>query len=159
MRDWQTFTRQRDQIMYGLKYGPNLGKPLRIEKNKNGNTRSQISAILEDWEESTFLIRMTKNSRKPLNMRGENWKGLWTQPCRAKRRFTRATGNWLRKWLHLTKFQRPPMVVWWSPTKPQGNEWNLLYQQNPKIPLQVMDLLRWPITIWFTCTGCKSSGG
>ena len=29
-RDWHKFKRQRDHIMYGLKYGPKLGKPLRI---------------------------------------------------------------------------------------------------------------------------------
>ena len=64
VRDWPKFKRLRDQIMYGLKYGAKLGKPLRIEKNKNGKTRNQNSTKLDDWEESTLLIRMTKNTRK-----------------------------------------------------------------------------------------------
>ena len=40
--DYQT------QIKYCQKYGPRLGKPLRIEKNKNGKTRSQNSTMLDD---------------------------------------------------------------------------------------------------------------
>ena len=108
-RDWQKFKRLRDQIMYGLKYGPKLRKPLRIEKNKNGNTRSHNSTMLDDWEESSLLIWMTMNTKKPCGHAVQ--KG--------------ATGNWLRRWLHLTRFQRPTMVVLWNPSNPTRNEWNL----------------------------------
>ena len=62
----------------------------RIEKK----TRSQNSTMLDDWEETALKIRMTKNTGKPYKIRGWNWKGLWTRPCRAKRRFILAPGNW-----------------------------------------------------------------
>ena len=49
--------------------------------------------------------------RSPSKCEKKNWKVLWTQPCRAKRRLTLATGNWLRRWLHLIIFQKPSMVL------------------------------------------------
>ena len=58
---WQKLKRLPDQIMYGRKYGPRLVKPLRIETNKNGKTRSQ---------NSTMLL-MTKITKKLSKLRGE----------------------------------------------------------------------------------------
>ena len=106
--------------------------------------------MLDDWEEFTLLIRMTKNARKPFKMRGENWKGPWTRPCRAKRRFILAPGNWERNWMHLTRFQKQSMVVSWNLMNPQGNEWNLPYVKDTKMTLQAKVSLRWSSTIWFT---------
>ena len=91
--------------------GEKLVKQPRIEKNKNGKTRSQNWTMLDDWEESTLMIQMTKNTRTLQKMRGESWKCLWTRPCRAKRRFILVPGNWERSWMHLTRFQRPTVVV------------------------------------------------
>ena len=54
-RDWQKFNRLPDQIMYGQKYGRKLVKPLRIEKKKNGQKRSQSSTMLGDWEGFTLI--------------------------------------------------------------------------------------------------------
>ena len=65
--DWQRFKRLSDQIMCGQKYGRKLIKPPRIEKNKNGKTRSKNSTMFEDWEEFTLLILMTKNTKKLKN--------------------------------------------------------------------------------------------
>ena len=95
--DWQKFKRLPDQIMYGQKYGRKLVKPLRIEENKNGKTRRQNSTLLEDWEEFTSLILMTRITKKLFKVRGENWKDLWQQPCRAKRKPGLATLKWLRR--------------------------------------------------------------
>ena len=50
--------------------------------------------MLEDWEEFTLSIQMTKSTKKFSKMRGENWKDLWLQPCRAKD--NRASRKWLR---------------------------------------------------------------
>ena len=84
--DLQTFSRLPDQIMYSQMYVRKLVKPLRIEKYKNGKTRSKNSTMLEDWEEFTLLILMTKITKKLSKMRGEYWKDLWRHPCRAKRK-------------------------------------------------------------------------
>ena len=41
-----------------------LVKPLRVEKNKNGKTRSPNSIKFDDWEEFTLPIQMMKNTEK-----------------------------------------------------------------------------------------------
>ena len=52
--------------------------------------------------------------------------------------------------MHFIRFQRQNMHVSWKRMSPQGNEWNPLYLKNTKTTLQAKDILRWPITIWFT---------
>ena len=64
--------------MRGQKYGQKMVKPLRIEKNKNGKTRSRNSIVLDGWEELTLWIRMIKIRKKLSKLRGENRKDLWT---------------------------------------------------------------------------------
>ena len=64
--EWQKCKRLRDQIMYGLKYGPKFGKPLRSEKNKNGKTSSPNLTMLDDWGESTSLIRDDQDHEETL---------------------------------------------------------------------------------------------
>ena len=68
--------------MYG-KYGRKLVKPLRIEKNWNGQKRNQSSTMLEDQGEFTLSILMMKNTKKSLTCE-KNWKDLWHQPCLVK---------------------------------------------------------------------------
>ena len=137
--DWQKFKRLRDRSCMAWS----------MDQNKESRSESR-KTIMEKQEGKTRQCTTTEKNLlwwsgwpriqgKPLNTRGENRKGPWTQPCRAKRRFTPATGNWLRRWLHLTKFQKPSMVVKWNPTNPQGNEWNLLYEDHTASN----KLLRW----------------
>ena len=64
--DWQRFKRLPEQIMYGQMFGRRLVKQLRIEKNKNGNTRSQNWTMLEDWAEFTSLILMNQEYKEIL---------------------------------------------------------------------------------------------
>ena len=54
-------------------------------KNRNGQKKNRSSTTLGNREEFTLPIRMTKNTKKFSKMRGESWKDLWHQPCRAKR--------------------------------------------------------------------------
>ena len=68
--DWRRFKRHPDQIMFGQKYGRKLVKPLRIEKNRNGQKKSQNLTMLDNWEEFTLLIQTTKNTKKFSKMRG-----------------------------------------------------------------------------------------
>ena len=42
------------------------------QNRENGTMRRPNSTMLDDWEECTSLIRMTKNTRKPFKLRGEN---------------------------------------------------------------------------------------
>ena len=44
----RTFKQLPDLISCGLKDGAKFGKPLRIEKNKNGKTKNQNSTMLDD---------------------------------------------------------------------------------------------------------------
>ena len=44
---------------------------------------------VETWQCPTIgspLIRKTKFTKNSSNMRGENWKNIWTPPCRARKR-------------------------------------------------------------------------
>ena len=94
--------------MCGPKYGPKLRKPLRREKNKNGQTRSPNSIVFEEREASTSLIRRMKNSKKSFRMRGESWKCILTRLCRAKREQKARPAHWKleRGLMHPTRFQK-----------------------------------------------------
>ena len=70
-RDSPKCKRLQDQIMYGQKYGRTLVKPLRIEKNRNGQKRNRSSTLLEDWGEFNLSILTTKNTKKISRMREE----------------------------------------------------------------------------------------
>ena len=82
--DWQRFKRLQDQIMRGQKYRRKLVKPLRIEKNRNGQEKNQGSTMFEDSEEFTLSILTTKNTKKLSKLRGEIWKDPWHKPCFVK---------------------------------------------------------------------------
>ena len=76
---------------------------------------------------------MTKISKKLSKTRGEKWKDLWLQPCRAKGKLGLAPRRWLRsRKLHPKKFPNILMVAKWNLMNPQGNEWSLLFSQNTK---------------------------
>ena len=126
VRGWQKFKRQRDQIMYAWSMDK-IAKATQNRENKNGKTRSPNSTMLDDWGESTALIRMTKNKQKLF----ENARRKLERPMDAampcKKRLGPATGNWLWTWMHLTRFRRQSMVASWNPMHPEGNEWNLYY--------------------------------
>ena len=72
--------------------GRKLVKPLRIEKNRNGQEKNQSSTMLEEWEEFTLSIQMTKSTKKFSRMRGENWKDLSapTMPCKRQSSITKS---------------------------------------------------------------------
>ena len=147
--DCQKFKRLRDQIMYGLKYWAKLGKQLRVENNKNGKTRSQNSTMLDDWENLLYWSGWRRYTETLQNTRKKLVMPMGTaMPC--KKEIILVPGNWLRRWLHLTRFQRPSMVVLWIPTNPQGNEWNLLGLKKHEDHIAGKGFTWWPITIWFT---------
>ena len=52
--------------------------------------------------------------------------------------------------LHPKRLPKRFLVEKWNLMNPQGNERNLLYLQNTKTILQVKDLLRCLVTIWYT---------
>ena len=111
--DWQKFRRLPDQI--GQKYGPRLVKPLRIEKNKNGKTRSQNSTMLEDWEAFASLILMTRITKKLIkNVKRKLERPVASaMPCKRKAQ----TGT-----TKVVCNARKCTVVWWKLMNPRGNE-------------------------------------
>ena len=89
--------------------------PLQKEGQSGGTESSERGSVSSRKTDRscTSMIWMTMNSKKPLKnaRRKIGLACLWTQPCHAKMRFTLATGSWLRRWLHLTSFQRPSIAV------------------------------------------------
>ena len=78
-----------------------------------------------------YWSRWRRIQGNPSKMRGQNWKGLWQRPCRAKRRFIPAPGNWWRRLNASHKGSKDKnRVVLWNLMNPQGNEWNPLYLKN-----------------------------
>ena len=69
----------------------------------NGLTSSQNATMLDDREEFTLLILMTKSFSKLLTTKERNWKDFWQQPRRAKEKLGLATRKWLRRKLHPKK--------------------------------------------------------
>ena len=110
--------------MCGQKFGRKLIKPLRYEKNRNWQTRSQSLTMLIEREEFTLSVQMTKSTKKPSNMREENWKDPWLQPCRA--RDNRESRKWLRsRTTHPRRIPKQCIVEKWNSMNPQDKEQNL----------------------------------
>ena len=96
-KDWQKCKRLPDQIMCGQKFWRKLVQLLGIERNRNGQKKKPklenarrlrgIYFIDPDDEEH-------KRNYQKKKTRGENWKELWLQSCRAKD--NRASRKWLR---------------------------------------------------------------
>ena len=125
-----------------LKYGPKLGKPLRIEKNKNGKNEKPKLDDARRLRGIYFLIRMTLNAKKPLKMREETWTGLLTQPCRAKKGFT---SN--RKLVaEATASHKVPKTIYGCTVETHESTRQRVepspLEKNTKITSQVKDLLR-----------------
>ena len=87
--DWRRFKRHPDQIMFGQKYGRKLVKPLRIEKNRNGQKKSQKLTMLDNWEEFTLLIQDDEEYKEIL-------KDAWHQACHAEGCFILVSRKWCR---------------------------------------------------------------
>ena len=142
--DYQTRSRLARSMDENLWSRPESRKQERKnEKPKLDNARSLRGISL--------LILITKITKTLWKMRGEIWKDLWQQPCRAKGKLGLAPRRWLptRK-LHPKRCPKWFVVEKWNVMNLQGNEWNLLHSQNMKIALQAKVSLRWPITIGFT---------
>ena len=109
--------------MNGKKFGRKLVKPLRIERNRNGQKKNRNSTMLEKWEEFTLSIEMTRNTKKFSWLWGENWKDLWHLLCRVKGHLRASEKPVLIKWqqsrtVHQRKIRKRCSVVWWNLTKP-----------------------------------------
>ena len=96
---------------------------------------------------------MTKNVKKFSKTRGEFWKDLWHQPCRAQDCQIASQKKWLRNWkLHPKRVPKQCKVVQWNLVNPRGNGRNLLSTKITKTTLQAKDLLRCRNKIWCTRT-------
>ena len=101
--DWQKFKRPLDLRICGLKFGPKWEKPLRRKKTKNGQTRSQNSTMLEDWEAFISSIRkMVKKKRnhQKYEKKMGSFKGCGYHMQERNKETMLASGNWnLKLWI------------------------------------------------------------
>ena len=106
-----------------------IGKAAQNREKQEWAKENQSSTMLEDCEEFTLAIQMTKSTKKFSRMRGENWKKLWLQPCLPKGK--RASRKLLQSCtVHPRRILKQCMVEKCSLMNPQGNEWNLLRLKN-----------------------------
>ena len=90
------------------------------EKPKLDNARRLRGIYFIDPDDQDYKETLKK-------IRGENWKDLWQQPCRARGWFVLAPRRWLQcRKLHPNRTPKRFMVEKWNPMNPQGNEWKLL---------------------------------
>ena len=123
-----------------------IGTATQNRENRNGQMKNRRSTMLEEWEEFTLSIQMTKSTNKFSRMRGENWKDLWLQPCRAKD--SRASRKLLQsRKSHPRRVPKQCTVVQWNLMNPWDNLQNLRTPHTMKITLHAKDLLRCLITI------------
>ena len=106
--------------------------------DQNWESRSESRKTRMEKREATTR-QCSTTERNLLHQSGWPWIQRYSQNCEKKfgkangrshavqKGDSRATGNWLRRWLHLTitRFQKPFIVEEWNPTNPQGNEWNV----------------------------------
>ena len=106
--DKQKFKPLRDLSICGLKSGRKWDKPLRRKRNKNGQTRSPNSAMLEDWKAYLSLIWKMVNIEKPSKTQGESWMFQWRRQCFAKedQRSAPAFRKLKRRVANPTRFQK-----------------------------------------------------
>ena len=57
------------KIMYGQKFGRRFAKPLRIERNRNGQKKNQSSTMLEDWDDEEYKGILKKKTGKTYGSR------------------------------------------------------------------------------------------
>ena len=125
-----------------------------------GKRKAEARQCSEIERDLLYRSWLPKLQRKLSKMREQSWKDLWQPSCLGKEIIHMTSRKWLQnRKLHLERFQRQLVVVWWNLMSPQGNECNLLYPRNMKIALRLKCLLRWPISIWFTnlflCLQCR----
>ena len=82
--------------MYCQKYGAKLGKPVRIENTRMEKRDAKTRQCSTRLRGGIYFMNPDDEEYKETfqKMRGESWKGRWQQPCRARRRFIVAPGNW-----------------------------------------------------------------
>ena len=153
----------------------------RLTKDSNDyGTRSCMARSLdENWKAAQNRDKQEWKNEKPKldnarRLRGIYYTEPWIHrnPWTCEEKIGKACGrghavqkggsfqppqSWLRSWMHLTRFQRQLMVVWWNLTNPQGNEWNLLHLKITKTKLQA------DCSVWRTCIGrsllhCNTEG-
>ena len=150
-RNWQRFKPLPDRIMCGQKYGRKLVMPRRIEKNKNGQKKSQNLTMLEKLRGIYLLIQVTKSIQKFSKTQEENWKDLLHQPCLARGRTSSIVVS--PKWYKTMAKQRSSKqceVILWNLMSLLDIEQNLCCSKCLKIALPEKDLLLWHIIIWCT---------
>ena len=77
-----------------LTLGQDVEKPLKEEKNKNGQSRSRNSNTPEICEEFILLIWVAKSTETSLRMQGESWRHQRQLQCHVKECFLKnANGN------------------------------------------------------------------
>ena len=164
--DWQRSKQLPDQIMRCQKFGRKLVKPLRMEKNRNGQKRNRNALRLRgiyfidphDRENSEIL----KNARRILER--------FMAPLMPWKRHSQA--SWKRmqsRRLAMKRSLKRCLIVQWNLMNPRDSEQNLCSPETMRITMQVKDLLLWHITIWCTSLffnatsdenfGCKSCCG
>ena len=137
--------------MYGQKYGRKLVKPLRIEKNRNGQKRNQSSTMLEDWEEFTLSILTTKNTKKFSKTKKTKKLERPVAPAILCETYPKASRKCVRgRRLHPRGLPKRFVSGWWNLMNLRDNTQNLLSLKTMKITLHVKELLRWPSTILWT---------
>ena len=120
--------------------------------------------MLEDWEKFTLSIQMMKNTEKLSRTRGENWKYLWLQPCRAKdQEGDCGAGNCIRE-----EFQHSLWLYSGTSWIHKAKSGIFSAQKIKKTTLHAKDLLRCRITTWYSSSswcqsdensGCQSRSG
>ena len=167
--DWQRSKRQLpDQIMYGQKFGRKLVKPLRIEKNRNGQKRNRSSTMLEDWEEFIYWSRRQRILRNSQRCEGKIGKTHGLPRCRVKD----IQASWKRvqsRRLAMKMSSKQCMIVLWNLMNLRDNEQNLCSLKTMRITLQVKgftsdDTLQFGAQVYSDATsdensGCKSCRG
>ena len=76
------------------------------EKQEWKNEKPKLDKLY-NWGEFTLPILMTRIAKALSKLRGENWKDLWQQPCRAKGKLGLAPRRWLQmRNLHPKRFPK-----------------------------------------------------
>ena len=109
-------------------------------KKRMGKRKAKIRHMLEDWEDFTWLIQMTKNIQKISKTQEVNWKNLWRQPCYVKGWLNSVQASSKRmhsRRLAMKKSSKQCVVVLWNPMNPRDSEQNLCSPKCMKIVLTV----------------------
>ena len=128
-----------------------IGNTAQNPENKSGKTRSQNSTMLDDCEKSTLLVLMTKITKKL----SKNARRKLVRPCGSSHAAQKESSDQQHEsgcgGNRISPGSRDHL---WSCS---GISWihkttsgAFSAEKSLKITLQAKDLLRWPITMWFT---------